>query len=283
MEERRGCEAVPAQAYNWPVGYSVYPFREYDEDSRTTRHGYPGLSPHDGLVIDCTDNATARQAMAECLPGDPGPPAERRKPSSTHQTDEEIETMHDQKETTLMTWQDIHSGNSNGNGYPPAPVNGNANGHYDQAEEPPQPLFSWAESMAEEPVKPKRGNGKLSPQACPCSSGRLAWRRGLRRRRLARDVKVETQEGEGIAGALPLLLMYAAFLRFQAIGSGHVCGLFCCLKSGSALTPGNSPSVGGGRGERHLAGQAGFAVIHRPQLHLVVRPLLQEPELDAGG
>ena len=45
-------------------------------------------------------------------------------------------------------------------------VNGNgvsANGHHDEAEEPQQTLFSWAEFMAEEPVKPKRRNGKPQP------------------------------------------------------------------------------------------------------------------------
>ena len=53
-----------AKAYNRPIGYSVYPFRE--EEPR-----YPGLSSHDGLIIGCADNAAARRAMAECLPGDP--------------------------------------------------------------------------------------------------------------------------------------------------------------------------------------------------------------------
>ena len=53
-----------ARDYNRPIGYSVYPFRE--EDCR-----YPGLSSHDGLIIGCADNAAARRAMAECLPGDP--------------------------------------------------------------------------------------------------------------------------------------------------------------------------------------------------------------------
>ena len=43
---------------------------------------------------------------------------------------------------------------ANGNGHAPAPVNGNGNGHYDEAGEPQQSLFSWAEFMAE-PVKPK--------------------------------------------------------------------------------------------------------------------------------
>ena len=49
------------------------------------------------------------------------------------------------------------------NGPAPAPVNGNGNGHQDEAEEPQQSLFSWAEFMAEEPVKPKRRNGKPQP------------------------------------------------------------------------------------------------------------------------
>ena len=44
---------------------------------------------------------------------------------------------------------------ANGNGHAPAPVNGN--GRYDDGEDdgPQQSLFSWAEFMAEEPVKPK--------------------------------------------------------------------------------------------------------------------------------
>ena len=55
-------------------------------------------------------------------------------------------------------------GRTNGNGH--APVNGNgANGHDDdgEADAPQQSLFSWAEFMAEEPVKPKHGNGKSQP------------------------------------------------------------------------------------------------------------------------
>ena len=39
---------------------------------------------------------------------------------------------------------------------------GNGNGHHDEAPEPQQSLFSWAEFMAEEPVKPKR-NRKPQP------------------------------------------------------------------------------------------------------------------------
>ena len=53
---------------------------------------------------------------------------------------------------------------ASGNGHTPAPVNGNGtNGHReDEAPEAQQSLFSWAEFMAEEPVKPKR-NGKPQP------------------------------------------------------------------------------------------------------------------------
>ncbi len=52
----------------------------------------------------------------------------------------------------------------NGNGHAPAPVNGNGNGHghHNEAPEPQQSLFSWAEFMAEEPVKP-RGRKTQAP------------------------------------------------------------------------------------------------------------------------
>ena len=46
-----------------------------------------------------------------------------------------------------------------------APFNGNgSNGHHhDEADEPQQSLFSWAEFMAEEPVKSKRRSRKVQP------------------------------------------------------------------------------------------------------------------------
>ncbi len=47
----------------------------------------------------------------------------------------------------------VNGRHANGTGHAPAPVNGN--GHHDEAPEPQQSLFSWAEFMAEEPVKPK--------------------------------------------------------------------------------------------------------------------------------
>ena len=64
--------------------------------------------------------------------------------------------------TVELVEADGHA-NGNGNGHAPAPANGHANGHHDDTEEPQQSLFSWAEFMAEEPVKPKRRNGKPQP------------------------------------------------------------------------------------------------------------------------
>ena len=51
----------------------------------------------------------------------------------------------------------------NGNGYSPAPINGSRNGRHEEADEPQQTLFSWAEFMAEEPVKPKGRRRKPQP------------------------------------------------------------------------------------------------------------------------
>ena len=48
---------------------------------------------------------------------------------------------------------------ANGNGHAAVPVNG----HHDEAPEPQQTLFSWAEFMAEEPVKPKGRGRKVQP------------------------------------------------------------------------------------------------------------------------
>ena len=59
-----------ARAYRRPVGYSVYAFRE--EDSGSDGGRYPGLPAYgNSLLIGCADNAAARRAMAEALPGDP--------------------------------------------------------------------------------------------------------------------------------------------------------------------------------------------------------------------
>ena len=47
------------------------------------------------------------------------------------------------------------------NGHAAVPANGN--GHHDEAPEPQQSLFSWAEFMAEEPFKPKGRSRKPQP------------------------------------------------------------------------------------------------------------------------
>ena len=47
----------------------------------------------------------------------------------------------------------------------PKAVEVNGNGHSDGAPEPQQSLFSWAEFMAEEPVKPKGRGRKPQPAA----------------------------------------------------------------------------------------------------------------------
>ena len=61
-----------------------------------------------------------------------------------------------------------HRVNGNGNGHATVSVNG----HYDdETEEPQQTLFSWAEFMAEEPVKPK--GRKRKPK--PASTSLFEW------------------------------------------------------------------------------------------------------------
>ena len=53
----------------------------------------------------------------------------------------------------------LSNGHANGNGHAAIPANGNGRLD-DEATEPQQSLFSWAEFMAEEPVKPKGRGGK---------------------------------------------------------------------------------------------------------------------------
>ena len=57
-------------------------------------------------------------------------------------------------------------------------ANANGNGHHDEASEPQQSLFSWAEFMAE-PAKP-RGRGR-KPQ--PASLSMFAWAMSMERER----------------------------------------------------------------------------------------------------
>ena len=71
----------------------------------------------------------------------------------------------------------LSNGHANGNGHAAIPANGN--GHDDEAPEPQQPLFSWAEFMAEEPVKP-RGRGR-KPQ--PATLSMFEWAMTLEEQR----------------------------------------------------------------------------------------------------
>ena len=64
-----------------------------------------------------------------------------------------------------------------GNGHSPASINGSGNDRHEEADEPQQTLFSWAEFMAEEPVKPKGRRRK--PQ--PASLSMFEWAMELER------------------------------------------------------------------------------------------------------
>ena len=46
-------------------------------------------------------------------------------------------------------------------------------GHHDEAPEPPQSLFSWAEFMAGEPAQPQGRNGKPKPSSLSLSEWAL--------------------------------------------------------------------------------------------------------------
>ena len=75
---------------------------------------------------------------------------------------------------------------ANGNGHAAVPVNG----HHDEAPEPQQSLFSWAEFMAEEPVKPK--GRKQKPQ--PAAASLFEWALTVEQER-------EEEEEEELVGA----------------------------------------------------------------------------------
>ena len=80
--------------------------------------------------------------------------------------------------TVELVEADGHA-NRNGNGHSPAPATGNGtNGHDDEAPEAQQSLFSWAEFMAEEPVKPKRNR---KPQ--PATLSMFEWAMTLEQQR----------------------------------------------------------------------------------------------------
>ena len=78
----------------------------------------------------------------------------------------------------------VNGHNANGNGHVAAPVNGIGNGRHEEADEPQRTLFSWAEFMTEEPVKPKRRSRK--PQ--PATISMFEWALTLEQEREAEPV-----------------------------------------------------------------------------------------------
>ena len=89
--------------------------------------------------------------------------------------------------TVKLVLDNGHHANGNGNGHAPTPVNGTNGRHDAEAPEPQQSLFSWAEFMAVEPVKPKRRKSK--PQAATLSM--FEWAFSLEEERKAQLVGAE--------------------------------------------------------------------------------------------
>ena len=77
----------------------------------------------------------------------------------------------------------------------------NGNGHHDEAPEPQRTLFSWAEFMAEEPVKPKGRKPQPAPPSLFDWALTLEQERGGAGRHGALDRKAT---GEAIADAEPV-------------------------------------------------------------------------------
>ena len=76
------------------------------------------------------------------------------------------------EQTVELVLENGHHTNGNGNGHADVPINGNgANDLHPEVPEPQKALFSWAEFMTEEPVKPKGRSRK--PQ--PASASLFEW------------------------------------------------------------------------------------------------------------
>ena len=69
---------------------------------------------------------------------------------------------HDAFESTVEL---VSANGHSANGLSPTGHGGNGNGHSDEPAEGQQSLFSWAEFLSEEPVKPRGRNGKAKPAA----------------------------------------------------------------------------------------------------------------------
>ena len=128
-----------------------------------------GELPEDGLAAYGDDGDDLMMALArKIVSGDEEEDAE---------TVEEVFAQAKDAEATAEEylvddgWKVVESLRRAGHGVEPeaAPVNGN--GHSDETPEPQQTLFSWAEFMAEEPLKP-RGRGR-KPQ--PAATSLFEW------------------------------------------------------------------------------------------------------------
>ena len=76
------------------------------------------------------------------------------------------------EQTVELVLENGHHTNGNGNGHANVPINGNgANDLHPEVPEPQKALFSWADFMTEEPVKPKGRSRK--PQ--PASTSLFEW------------------------------------------------------------------------------------------------------------
>ena len=127
---------------------------------------------------------------------------------------------------------------ANGNGHAAVEVNGN--GHSDEAPEPQQSLFSWAEFMAEEPVKPKGRKPQASarhPLDVRVGADRGTGAGG--RSRSARHARPQHTGGgrRYVSDGLPLH-GHAALLPFRpriagadSLSAFHVCGPFLLSKT----------------------------------------------------
>ena len=87
------------------------------------------------------------------------------------------------EQTVELVLDTGHTVNGNGNGHPAVAVNGN--GHSDEAPETQQSLFSWADFMAQEPMK---RNGRRKPQRA--SASLFEWALSAEEEREAEQVGV---------------------------------------------------------------------------------------------
>ena len=105
----------------------------------------------------------------------------------------------------------------------------NGNGHHDEAPEPPawpadrqQSLFSWAEFMADEPVKP-RGRGR-KPQ--PASLSMFEWAMTLEQQREGEPVGAGRQTARQRGGRRSCMPLFLQLRPVPLPWPGHMCLLF---------------------------------------------------------